>query len=107
MMNVDMEFDDKAVHLILPPCLPDEMVLDLLEFLGCSMAPFQPTARKNVITLIMPRAPEQHEQEQMALLLQRNCNCWFRCYTRKLEMERQGKIKAPRQHLRVVEGPII
>lgn len=105
MFSVDVEFKDKLVTLSIPPCLPQEAIMDLVEYLTPPMQMFHPLVRPgNKISFSLPKIPTQAQQEKFVKLLMVHCNCWFQCYPKKIEeLQKAGVGKS---HLKIVKTEI-
>ena len=105
MFSVDVEFQDHLATMSLPPCLPLEVLMDLVEYITPPMGGFVPLLRPgNKISFTLPRIPTQDQQEKFVKLLMIHANCWFQCYPKKIEeLQRAGIGKS---HLKVVQTEI-
>ena len=101
MFTVDLEVNDTAFTMTLPPCLDMGIVADLHEYLVETMRPFPVRQVANKIIFAMPRVLTEREVERFIKLLRTHVDCWYTCYPVKVE-EKRHQVAMMGRHLKVV-----
>lgn len=105
MFSVELEFQECAAVLTMPPCLDLGVIADLCEYLGCYLAPFSPRQLGHQIIFALPSDPTDRQAQRFFKALKIHADCWFACYPQKVEEKRQEAVLLGK-HLRIVPAEI-